>query len=194
MPFINVSKNNSKLVLDKFRKVCIIINKMKYSAVHRSKPSMTILWLQEQNLLVGDMLDYGCGKGLDADYFGMDKYDPFDPSWSNITLDTDKRYDTIVCNFVMNILEPGEEFFVLENIQRLLKPDGIAYIVVLRTVRKMISYKSNVQHYIVMSLESIRHMKRWYEIYKLTKKDDLSKLEYKEIPLSSFKINKRESL
>lgn len=164
---------------------------MKYSAVHRSKPSMTILWLQDQGLLVGDMLDYGCGKGLDADYFGMDKYDAFDPSWCNISLDTDKRYDTIVCNFVFNILEPGEEFGVLENIQRLLKEDGIAYIIVLRTVRKMLSYKSNVQHYVVMSLESIRHMKRWYEIYKLTKHTDLSKVEYKEIPLSHFRNKKR---
>lgn len=159
---------------------------MIYSAVHRTKPSMTIQWLKEQGLLIGDMLDYGCGKGLDADYFGMDKYDAYDPNWCNISLTTDKRYDTIVCNFVFNILEPGEEFSVLENIQRLLKEDGIAYIIVLRNVRKMASYKKDLQHYIVMSLESIRHVKRWYEIYKLTKQTDLSKLEYREIPLSSL--------
>lgn len=165
---------------------------MIYSAVHRTKPSMTILWLQENGLLVGDMLDYGCGKGLDADHFGMDKYDPYDPSWCNISLDTNKRYDTIVCNFVFNILEPGEEFEVLNNIQRLLKEDGIAYIIVLRNVRKMASYKKDLQHYIVMSLESIRHVKRWYEIYKLTTQTDLSRLEYKEIPLTEL-VKKRKT-
>lgn len=163
---------------------------MKYSAVHRTKPSITIQWLQDQGLLVGDILDYGCGKGLDADHFGMDKYDPFDPSWCNVSLDTDKRYDTIICNFVINILEPGEDIPLLENIQRLLKEDGNAYLIVLRHYRKMASYKGDVQHYIVMSLESIRHVKQRYEIYRFTKHTDLTTLEIKEIPLDDL-LNKK---
>jgi len=164
---------------------------MLYSAVNRTKPSITIQWLKDKGFLKGEMLDYGCGKGLDADYFGMDKYDPYDPSWCNVSLDTNKRYDTIVCNFVLNILEEGEEIPMLKNIQRLLKQDGVAYIIVLRNYRKMASYKSNVQHYRVLSLESIRHVKRRYEIYKLTKDVDLSKIEIKEISLIS--LLKKES-
>ena len=159
---------------------------MQYSAVHRMKPSLTIQWLKDKGLLVGEMLDYGCGKGLDADYFGMDKYDAYNPDWCNISLTTEKKYDTIVCNFVLNVLEPGEEIPLLENIQRLLKPNGNAYIIVLRHYRKMASYKKNLQHYLVLSLESIRHIKQRYEIYKLTKETDLSKIEIKEIPLSSL--------
>ena len=88
---------------------------MQYSAVHRMKPSVTIQWLKDKGLLVGEMLDYGCGKGLDADYFGMDKYDAYSSDWCNISLTTEKKYDTIVCNFVLNV---WKQCVLTENVKK----------------------------------------------------------------------------
>ena len=46
------------------------------TAIKRNKLSAPMRYLSENNLLKGDLLDYGCGRGDDADLLSMDKYDP----------------------------------------------------------------------------------------------------------------------
>lgn len=46
------------------------------SAMSRTKPSTPAKYLFDNNLLVGKCLDYGCGKGKDADSYNMKKFDP----------------------------------------------------------------------------------------------------------------------
>ena len=73
------------------------------------------------------VLDFGCGKGYDADVYGFDKYDPaFFPTYPT------GQYDYIICNYVLNVLTIDDEADILEQIDELLKPDGVAYISVLR--------------------------------------------------------------
>ena len=61
------------------------------TAITRKKPSLPMRWLAKEGLIPSriDTLDYGCGKGFDADYFGMDKYDPH--FFPNTELGADNR-------------------------------------------------------------------------------------------------------
>ena len=75
-------------------------------------------------------LDYGCGKGFDADTLHLDKYDPhYFPTRPT------KKYDNITCNYVLNVVLPEEEKNVLTDIDSLLTDDGLAFITVRRDVK-----------------------------------------------------------
>lgn len=83
-------------------------------------------FLKKNDIQLRGMLDYGCGKGFDADFFGMDKYDPhFFPDKPT------KKYQRITCNYVLNVIESDQEVNdVISDIQNLLVPGGCAYIAV----------------------------------------------------------------
>jgi 2-polyprenyl-3-methyl-5-hydroxy-6-metoxy-1,4-benzoquinol methylase len=95
------------------------------------------------------MLDYGCGRGIDADTYGLDK---FDPHYYN---DTNAwkvgKYDVITCNYVLNVIDSqAERDAVLANIKILLKKGGIAYITVRRDIKSegytsRGTYQENIQ-------------------------------------------------
>lgn len=160
----------SDLPLDKGKEVWYNSN-MKYTAVARKKPSAPLRYLSEHNLLVGDCLDYGSGRGFDADYYGMDKYDPYKAEWSNILLGTYKRYDTIVCSYVLNVVPMEVEYEILDNIQCLLKGDGTAYISVRRDFNRFHLSAKTLQRKVVLQLESVYLKKNRFEIYRMSKKE-----------------------
>lgn len=96
------------------------------TAIARTKLSAPMKWLDEQGKLLGECLDYGCGRGYDCDTLDIDGYDPhfrpFEPSG---------QYDTITCNYVLNVVQDDtERKEILEKIKSLLTPDGRAYITV----------------------------------------------------------------
>lgn len=97
------------------------------TAIKRKKPSAPVRHLNERGLLTGVVLDYGCGRGFDCDALGCDGYDPhYRPH-----LDKRKKYDVIVCIYVLNVLPTKKDRdAVLARIRKLLKPDGQAYIAV----------------------------------------------------------------
>lgn len=107
-------------------------NKAHLTAITRSKISVPMRYLTKLNLIKGNALDYGCGKGFDAESLGLDKYDPyFFPEKPS------KKYDTIVCNYVLNVIEGGEKRMdVAFAIYDLLEEGGKAYITVRRDVKK----------------------------------------------------------
>ena len=94
------------------------------TAISRNKASAPVRALNEKGLLVGRMLDYGCGRGRDACEYGMESYDPhFQPVMP------DGQFDTIVCNFVLNVIESSaERRAVVQDIQARLAPGGRAFI------------------------------------------------------------------
>ena len=53
------------------------MNMSQLTAPLRDDPSAPMLYLAEQNLLQGRVLDYGCGHGFDADYYDLCGYDPY---------------------------------------------------------------------------------------------------------------------
>lgn len=94
------------------------------TAIKRSKLSAPSEYLVKHDLVNNnDTLDYGCGKGYDCDSMGWDGYDPhYRSEFPN------KKYDTIVCNFVLNVLPESKWNNVIDSITSLLKPGGFAWI------------------------------------------------------------------
>ena len=132
-----------------------IINNPHLTAIERTALSFPTRWLQQQQLLKGAILDFGCGHGYDTDelqklgynIIGYDNY--YRPQYP------ETKFDTIVCNYVLNVLEPNEQAEVLMAVSELLKPTGKAYFAVRRDlknegfrthyVHKLPTYQSNVK-------------------------------------------------
>ena len=148
------------------------VNKTKVllgGAMKRKNPSKAATVLQELNVISDNVLDYGCGYGFDADYFGWEKYDPhyFDDYPT-------KQFDTIVCNYVMNVVSSRTRQEIIENIKELLTEDGKAYLTAPRNIPvggKYSGYQRRPQNYVTLSLNSI-YCDKNIEIYELNKYDE----------------------
>lgn len=124
------------------------------TAIERTSISFPSRWLRNNNLLIGEILDFGCGFGFDTDQLnkegfnvvGYDNY--YRPEYPQ------KRFGTIICNYVLNVLEANEQAEVMMQVSELLKPGGKAYFAVRRDlkfegfrthyVHKLPTYQSNV--------------------------------------------------
>jgi diadenosine tetraphosphate (Ap4A) HIT family hydrolase len=91
--------------------------------------------LFNKNLLDGDVLDFGCGFGSDVkllkakgkNIVGYDKFHfPEYPT---------KKFDTIICFYILNVLLPEEQATVLMELSQLVKPNGKVYIAVRRDLQ-----------------------------------------------------------
>lgn len=102
------------------------------TAKERETLSFPAKILLNHNLLVGDVLDFGCGFGSDVKLLkekgvvieGYDKH--YFPIYPN------KKFDTIICFYVLNVLLPEEQASVLMELSQLIKPTGKVYIAVRR--------------------------------------------------------------
>ena len=114
------------------------------TAISRKGISAPMKHLVKKELLVGSVLDYGCGKGQCAIELELDKYDPH--FWPN---EPRQKYDTVTCNYVLNVMNEAEQSEVLGSILSLLNPNGKAYITVRRDIKtegytKRHTYQRNV--------------------------------------------------
>jgi diadenosine tetraphosphate (Ap4A) HIT family hydrolase len=102
----------------------------------RDTLSFPAKYLLNKKLLLGEILDFGCGFGKDVeilkdfgcDILGYDKHYFHDfPQ---------KRFDTIICFYVLNVLLPEEQATVLMQISQLIKPGGKVYFAVRRDLKQ----------------------------------------------------------
>jgi diadenosine tetraphosphate (Ap4A) HIT family hydrolase len=106
-----------------------------FTAKERDSLSFPAKIIRNNNLLNGDILDFGCGFGSDIEFlklhgFTIEGYDPhYQPVYPT------KKYDTILCLYVLNVLLPEEQAEVIMNISSLLKPTGKAYFAVRRDLQ-----------------------------------------------------------
>lgn len=142
------------------------------TAIKRTNISVPTKFLLKHNLVTGRILDYGCGLGYDTDELQKQGYDitgydiHYRPEYP-----TDK-FDTIICNYVLNVLESDKQAEVIEDIKNLLSPSGNAYIAVrrdiikegyrLHAIHRQYTYQCNV----FLQYDSLICNKQ-YEIYKL---------------------------
>ena len=113
------------------------INHSHLTAKERTSLSFPSKWLLEKDLLKGEILDFGCGFGYDVEVlkrqnFVIQGYDSF--YFKEFPL---KKFDTIICQYVLNVLQPDEQPEILMSICELLKPNGKAYF----TVRRDLKYE-----------------------------------------------------
>ena len=102
----------------------------------RNKPSLPVKALYERELIHGSVLDFGCGLGIDISFlqekgFAVTGFDPhYKPNYPKA------KFDTIICNYVLNVLLPEEQSHVLMAISELLKPGGKAFFSVRRDIKR----------------------------------------------------------
>lgn len=134
------------------------------TAITRQQPSAPTKWLVDNYKLVGSILDYGCGKGFDATYYGFAKYDPY--YYPNKHID---KYETIICNYVLNVVDPSEISSILNSIRALLHPNGSAYLTVRRDITKPSKGKDCIQYPVYIDLPIVKEVKNGYCIYLMDK-------------------------
>ena len=129
----------------------------------RKASSRPMRFLQEHNLLKGRMLDYGCGRGTDAKFFGMEAYDPF---W--MSNKPSGLFDTITCHFVLNVIDEQLRNHIIYDIKEYLNRDGNAYFTVRRDIKENYNVLRDAQRLFYLELPSIEKNIS-YEIYNLEK-------------------------
>lgn len=131
----------------------------------RIEPSAPMHFLYEKGLLKGRMLDYGAGRGTDADIYGMEKFDPkFFPKCPR------GKYDTITSVYVLNVVPKELEGSILSDIWDFLKARGTAYIAVRRDIKKEgFTSKGTYQRTAYLDLPLLYEKKRNYAIYVMQK-------------------------
>ena len=151
------------------------------TAISRKTLPLPVRWLVKNFRLVRrnpvNMLDYGCGKchEINNEYFGQ--CDGYDPYYRPDGLIKGKRYDYILCTYVLCTIDDHEERLkILKEIKRLLKPDGHAYISVRNDkpkkgwgVTSIGTYQGRVQDLPLTLFQSCSQ----FRIYVLTKQTKL---------------------
>ena len=131
------------------------------TAKERESLSFPAKLLLNKSLLVGDVLDFGCGFGKDVELLtakglnvvGYDKH--YYPQYPV------KKFDTIICFYVLNVLMQEEQANVLMEISQLLKTKGTAYFAVRRDLQQegfrihKIHQKPTYQCNVILNFKSI---------------------------------------
>ena len=98
-------------------------NRSHLTAIARTATSKPMRYLSAGGKLLGRVLDFGCGRGHDADAFGLERFDPH--YFPNMPVGT---FNTITCNYVLNVVpSPIERLDIVELVNSLRAPGGIAY-------------------------------------------------------------------
>jgi SAM-dependent methyltransferase len=113
---------------------------------------------------VGTILDFGCGKGTDAEFleaegFKVDKYDPhFFPEKPE-----DKQFDVVLCNYVLCVVEEHEQQAVIDDAMSYVKPDGWGYFVVRRDKKNLNGWTSRQTFQRLVELSEDDGFELWAE-------------------------------
>ena len=139
------------------------------TAMSRKGPSSPLLSLEKMDLINGKVLDYGCGRGADTEYLlsknvSTDSYDPF---WNPIDLKKN-MYDTILCTYVLNVVEKKDEQELISNILKHLKKNGKAYLSVRRDIKKEGKTSRGYQRGVSLKYPVVKERKNNYCIYELS--------------------------
>jgi diadenosine tetraphosphate (Ap4A) HIT family hydrolase len=157
------------------------------TAKERDTLSFPAKILLNRNLLVGEVLDFGCGYGndvriLESKGINIEGYDKFYfPEFPT------KKFDTIICFYVLNVLMPEEQATVLMELSQLLKPNGKVYIAVRRDLQfegfrtHKIHQKKTYQCNVILNFKSLFKNENC-EIYEYQHINQLVKTENLDCP------------
>jgi len=165
------------------------------TAKERDSLSFPAKILLNQNLLLGEILDFGCGFGSDVRLLssrgisisGYDKH--YFPEFPQ------ERFDTIICFYVLNVLLLEEQATVLMELSQLVKPSGRVYIAVRRDVQQegfrmhKIHLKQTYQCNVVLNYKSIFRNDHC-EIYEYQHLNQLNRKLNTDCPFCSVDSNR----
>jgi len=107
-------------------------DKTHLTAIARKRRSAPAAKLQEAGLIEGTVLDYGCGRGSDVIFF--ENATGYDPNFQLNPQALTKKYDTVVCTYVANVLTATERQKLYHILRRL--STGSVFITVRRNIKK----------------------------------------------------------
>lgn len=153
------------------------------TAIARKNPSAPMKWLCANDCLVGDILDYGCGKGKDVEWLNAkcdeeglegNRVVGYDLHFAPNTISTNMVFDTITCNFVLNVIDSFlEREAVVQRIKNLLRPNGRAYVAIRSDMAKLKGYtkRGTFQTYVDVPYYGFKllHKGSGYELYEFIK-------------------------
>jgi len=134
---------------------------------------------------VGSVLDFGCGKGTDAEFlkeegFEVEKYDPyFFPE------KPEGQFDVVLCNYVLCVVEEHEQQAIIDEAMSYVKPDGYAYFVVRRDKKNLNGWTSRQTFQRLVELSEEDGFELWveekgkYAIYRKKQRDGMIATEVK---------------
>lgn len=135
------------------------------TAIARRAPSAPARWLKAQGRLTGLVLDFGCGRGADVQAYGLIGYDPY-----YLPVFPRKHYfDTVICLYVLNVVNEEEQADIITTIQELLKPGGKAYFAVRRNLPGTVYLKGYAQRLVFLPLPFVSIVRNSdFELYELS--------------------------
>ena len=151
------------------------INKSGLTAMHRNKISAPARYLLKNNLIKGRVLDFGCGKGKDVEElrdagFDILGYDPNQIKWSRgSSISPGNKYDTILCTYVLNVVNAKTRKSIISTIKSLLNDNGIGYVSVRRDIDEDFITSRGTEQYVVRLSEKSVADNSSFCIYKIVK-------------------------
>lgn len=141
-----------------------------HTAINRNSPSTPIKFLTEKGLLVGKVLDYGCGMDVHEHH----KFDPmYEPNYDVLKT----KYDTVICNYVFNVIPlMHNRFELLTLLKTLVHKKGNIYISIF--VNTMSTEETGTSYQCAWKVEE------WTDFF-----DQHAKVEIVKAPFLMFKIN-----
>lgn len=142
------------------------------TAISRRTLSLPAKTLYQKGLVIGRVLDYGCGRGADVFLLRVNgvEIEAYDPHYQPIM--PLGQFDTILCTYVLNVLLPEEQQAVLEDVRTRLTPSGVAYFTVRRDIQRegwrwYNATKQTYQCNVVLDLPVVKKTHKFC-IYKLS--------------------------
>ena len=116
-----------------------------FTAKERDQPSFPIRKLLGLGHIEGRVLDFGCGHGADVEFlrdkgFEVHGYDPH-----HAPERPEGTFDTILCQYVLNVLLQREQTDVLMDVSEYLRPSGAAFYTVRRDLQRT-GYRQHYKH------------------------------------------------
>ena len=137
------------------------------TAMARKGASAPLKFLESKNLIKGSVLDYGCGKGADHRHLVQSGYtaEAYDPHWRPIELSGNK-FDTILCTYVLNVVDQEAEEGIINSIEKLLNKGGQAFISVRRDIKRDGPTSRGFQRSVRLDMDIVKE-NSGYCIYRL---------------------------
>lgn len=143
-------------------------NNLSWRTAHKRKePSKPLMYLLSRGGIRGKVLDYGCGYGKDAEFLNQNGIycHPYDPYFAPSV--KDEKYDTILCTYVLNVVDTEMRISILSDILSFLKPNGVVFITVRRdikyTTKTTVKNTNNytMQDYVILPFDIIYQERRF---------------------------------
>ena len=140
------------------------------TAISRKRASVPLRYLEERGYLKGAILDYGCGKSADFDHLKKAGYiaEAYDPYWRPTDL-TGMGFDTVLCTYVLNVVNTEAEDEIIRSIKSLLKEGGQAFLTVRRDIKKEGKTTRGFQRNVFLDLNVVKENSS-YCIYSFSRK------------------------